>query len=586
MKIKEYLKLKLKKSTFESKISIYEKDNFWKLGFKVVLPSLFISFLFGLYIFIDQTLMLKFVHKNGLFFFDDFLKNSYISKNNSNELISVFEKIYQKDTWNSFYDKNQSIILDKAIQQSNQDVITASVSSIGTINLMYLSIGFFVNSGASVLYSRNLAKKNLKDIKQIWISSFYGCLFLSIFCFLIMALIQKSVIEHTIPNPESLSKINNKINNELFSYFSLRNNAIVSYVNNYIWFITASIPLVSILNLLVFFLRAEGKNLLITIFSLICSFFNILFDLLFFVVLKTNIYGGGIATFLGYIINLLIVAGYICYLNRKNELNFGFKDLKNFTFKANIFISSLALSLGTFLRDLSLTIANIFYIVVFSRVMGTIAPNDLREIASLSLTPIYFLLFFSMFGIIDGMRPIMAYNYEQKNYKKVKQSYYYGMILGFVFSIICAVIVLSSLQSSSFQIFLNIVPSRYNIALILMFALIFQLPLVAINCSGLSLLQASGKTFLSNFASLIQGFITFFIIVYSIGEIALNFKLKNLMLFAGFINILVASVIIEIISEIYLHVYMGKKEKSSDPVAQTDKIIFFIENKLLKFKNK
>ena len=563
-----------------NKKNIFQSDSLWKLSLKVVLPSLIVTLLFGIYIFIDQLLMQQIVPENGI----NFLYDGYLSKQFNNEALTNIMTIVYNDSKNdpNLFNPDGTIILENALKQANKDTIFLSVTSVGTVNLLFLSIGFFINSGASVIYSRSLAKKNYIESKEIWNSTFYSCLISSLIILVIMLPIQNYIINLTIPSQLSGTETNPNV----LEFFKLKQQAALNFASDYTYFITASIPFVMITNLLIFFIRAEGKNIIITSISLIANFFNIMFDLIFFFVLKTNIMGGGIATFSGYIINLALLCLYTYYLERKNEINFSFKDLVLFKIKRNYLLSSFALSLGTFLRDLALAIANIVYIPIFTETMdalikdNAISSSYLNDIFSVSATPIYNLFFFAMYGIIDGMRPILAYNYQQQNYKRVKQTYYAGAILGATFAVLVNIILFSSLTQSVLEFFNAGTESRKQVLLLLFYSTMFQLPFVAISISGLSLFQSNGKMFMTILLSLFQGLICFVPMVLMMSAIAKATLNSNVMLFAGFSNIVISSILIDVISEVYLHVYMGKKEKSSDPLHQVDMVINWIDAKL------
>lgn len=568
--------------------SIFQTEKLWKLSLKVVLPSLIVTLLFGIYIFVDQVLMQQIVPNNGVNFF----YNGFLSKNYSDtELINVLKVLYPyKDSSgniiNSFYDQDGNIILNDALLQSNKDVIFLSVTTIGTINLLFISIGFFINTGASVIYSRTLAKNNYQQAKEVWISSFYSCIIASVIILALMLGIQKLVIELTIPSASDAAQGSNY--DILLKYYQLRNDAALEYANHYTFFITISIPVIMILNLLIFFVRAEGKNLYITVAGVASNLINIIFDIIFFMLLKLNIVGGGISTFIGYIFNISMLIGYVIYLSRKNIINFAFKDLVRFKIKANYLISSFLLSLGNFLRDLALAIANILYIPVFSATMGKlismniISESYLSDIFAVSASPIYNLFFFSMQGIIDGMRPIIAYNYEQKNYKRVKDACYSGLLVGFLYAILVNIILFSSLNDNVLSFFNAGTQSRKEVLIMLFYTMMFQLPFLSLSLSGISLFQSNGKMLMTLFLSLFQGLICFIPVLYGMSNIAIAVGNEKVMLFTGFTNIALSSVIIEIITTTYLYFYMGKKEKSCDPLNQVDKVINFVDNKILK----
>lgn len=562
---------KQKKLKFKNEQLYNEKV--WKLSFKVVLPSLLISLLFGIYIFIDQILMQHLIPKNGV----NYIQQALIDNGWTQEKIDdILKEIY-------------GVYGDSNLSQANKDTIFYQTNIIGTINIIFISVGYFINSGASVLFSRSLAKSDKNEAKKIWISSFYGCLFISLIITSIMLAIQNSVISSIITNPKTSAKNwlekDQNLYKDVLKFYSIRFDLILKESNNYTYFISSSIPFIMILNLLIFFLRAEGKNYYITWVALIANMFNIVFDILFFMVVKTNIFGGGIATFLGYIINLSLIVGYIVYyefIKKQNySLYFGFSDLKIIKIDFKILLISFILSVGTFVRDVSIAVANIVYLVVFintfDKIGATLVLNDVNAVSG---TPIYNLFFFAIYGIVDGLRPMMAYSYQEKKYSRVKNIYYMGLFFSFLFSVLINLIFwVVILSDSNILTFFNATTdSQKEVLKELFMTLMFQFPFLAISISGLSIFQSTGKMTLNFIASLMQGTIIFFPVLFIMSGIAIALDSYHVMLFTGFTNIAISSVTIEIIASIYLFFYMGKKEKYNDPVSHLDLIIKKISN--------
>ena len=562
---------KQKKLKFKNEQLYNEKV--WKLSFKVVLPSLLISLLFGIYIFIDQILMQHLIPKNGV----NYIQQALIDNGWTQEKIDdILKEIY-------------GVYGDSNLSQANKDTIFYQTNIIGTINIIFISVGYFINSGASVLFSRSLAKSDKNEAKKIWISSFYGCLFISLIITSIMLAIQNSVISSIITNPKTSAKNwlekDQNLYKDVLKFYSIRFDLILKESNNYTYFISSSIPFIMILNLLIFFLRAEGKNYYITWVALIANMFNIVFDILFFMVVKTNIFGGGIATFLGYIINLSLIVGYIVYyefIKKQNySLYFGFSDLKIIKIDFKILLISFILSVGTFVRDVSIAVANIVYLVVFINTFDKIgATTVLNDVNAVSGTPIYNLFFFAIYGIVDGLRPMMAYSYQEKKYSRVKNIYYMGLFFSFLFSVLINLIFwVVILSDSNILTFFNATTdSQKEVLKELFMTLMFQFPFLAISISGLSIFQSTGKMTLNFIASLMQGTIIFFPVLFIMSGIAIALDSYHVMLFTGFTNIAISSVTIEIIASIYLFFYMGKKEKYNDPVSHLDLIIKKISN--------
>lgn len=562
------MKFNIKTKKFENE-KIYD-ENIWLLSVKVVFPSLCISLLFGIYIFIDQILMQHLIPNNGINYINNILTQTNWS---TDKITSTLES------------------LNTNISTVNTDTIFYQTTTIGTINIIFISIGYFINSGASVIFSRALARTDKNDAKNIWVSSFYSCILLSVFITLIMVFLQKPIISSIITSPSVSAKdyINQSNYSDILEFYTLRFNLILNESNNYTYFISVSIPFIMILNLLIFFLRAEGRNYYITIVAIFANLANIVFDLILFLVFKTNIIGGGIATFLGYVINLSLIIGYIVYyefITKTSTLAFGFRDLRKIRINIKIFLTSFILSIGTFIRDVSIAVANIVYLVVFINTFWRLNLSSmLNDINVVSGTPIYNLFFFAIYGIVDGLRPMMSYSYQKEQYQRVKSIYKMGLLFSLIFSLLVNLIFwIVILADSNILVFFNATTdSQKEVLKELFMTLMFQFPFLAISISGLSIFQSSGKMLLNLLASLMQGTIIFFPVLFIMSEIAVATDSYHVMLFTGFTNIVISSITIEIIASIYLKFYMGTKEKYKDPVTHIDLIIKKVNNlKILK----
>lgn len=79
---------------------------------------------------------------------------------------------------------------------------------------------------------------------------------------------------------------------------------------------------------------------------------------------KIGMIGSGLATLISYLFNILGLIIYTQFLSKNHQTNLGLKNLVGLIIKIRLLFVSFVLGLGTFLRDISLTIANILYIPV------------------------------------------------------------------------------------------------------------------------------------------------------------------------------------------------------------------------------
>lgn len=368
-----------------------------------------------------------------------------------------------------------------------------------------------------------------------------------------------------------------------------RNATIFSLASNYLWFLSSSIFLVSLINFYVFFLRAEGTNLWITVLGVSANLINIACDYLLIAIAKIGMIGSGLATLISYLFNILGLILYTQFLSKNHQTNLGLKNLVGFIIKIRLLFVSFVLGLGTFLRDISLTIANILYIPVWiTTVSQTGWAGIINDAGAVSVIPIYNLVFFAIYGVIDGMRPIIAFNYAQKNYQRLKKTFYTAIIISLIYAIMVNILIYiptyASTTDNQFLNFLgaNNVQSRMLILRVLMPSMLLQLPFLSLAVAGLGIFQATGKMWLNIILSVLQGLITFFPVLYTMAAISLQMKSWAVMFYAGFTNIVISSLIIFIFAMVYIYRYMGKKEKFTNAELAVSAFI----NSFIKIKNK
>lgn len=232
---------------------------------------------------------------------------------------------------------------------------------------MIVALGLFVSTGSAVLYSRALAAKDTLRQSEIVRTGFYGSL-ISSFVLTIIALgVQHLIVPNVLPNPIDSATSGAKTEADvavLTSFYSLRNEVLSNLANNYLYFLSASVPIISLVNLYTFMLRCENRNLVITIFAIGCNILNVLLDYALIGGAKIGTLGGGASTLIGYAVNLAALLIYISVLEKKCQTGVGFAQLRKVFLSAESMFVSFALGAGTFLRDLSLAIANIVYLPV------------------------------------------------------------------------------------------------------------------------------------------------------------------------------------------------------------------------------
>lgn len=538
--------------------NIYEKKNLWKLSIKIIIPSLMLSLLLGIYIFIDQMLLIHLVPQDGKnYLYDYFLKNN------------EYSLFYKVSNW-----LNDSKNIDNFIPPvttDNKDFIVYCANQVGVFSLIVLSFGYLISAGISILFGRNIAQKNNGKIQVTLSTGFYSSLILGIIFTIVMLLIQNYIVSFMLPSSSSLTKVGGSLNNqptldELKRYFDIYYSSVVLEVSKYISFINAGILFSCLINLFVFFLIVEGKNIIPTIISVLCNILNIILDLIFIKIVKIGIMGGGISTFIGQTINLFSLIIYLIYLNRKQMTFILFSKFIKFKFDLKIFFSSISLGSSTFLRELTLAIANIIYVQVFVKTVGLIDNGALNSLVKISVSPIYNLFFFVIFGIIDGMRPILTYNYSINRLDRVKKAFFIGTLFSLIYSLIVIFLVFTIVLSNNKILNFFNATNEYDKEnmILLLLSMMLQFPFIALSIGGLALFQSLNKKIMNFILAIMQGIITFYPILFLNSFVSIQINSYKLMVFTGLINIVVSSLIIFGCSLFYIYKKLNIKNNDKN----------------------
>ncbi|MCY6485135.1 MATE family efflux transporter [Clostridium aestuarii] len=163
-------------------------------------------------------------------------------------------------------------------------------------------------------------------------------------------------------------------------------------------------------------IRSEGNPKIAMRTMLVGGFLNIILDPLFIFDfgLGLGIKGAAIATVISETVNTILVMYYFINKNSGSILK-----LKKSTVKLNIQISAKIFAIG--LSPFSMQIASSAVTALYNRGLykygGDIAVAAMGIIVSISL-----FVFMPIFGINQGVQPILGYNYGAKSYARVKDA--------------------------------------------------------------------------------------------------------------------------------------------------------------------
>lgn len=184
-------------------------------------------------------------------------------------------------------------------------------------------------------------------------------------------------------------------------------------------------------------IRSEGNPKIAMITMLSGALVNIVFDWLFTMVIHWGVSGAAYATLLGNFVSMVWVVYY--FVSGKSSICLSFKDFKP---DLPLIGKVMALGLSPALVQLAMACVNIIYNNLLMK-YGALALGDGNGGIAVSAFAVYnsamTLCVMPIFGINQGVQPIVGYNYGAKKYDRMKLAMKYGALaataivcLGFV----------------------------------------------------------------------------------------------------------------------------------------------------------
>lgn len=338
-----------------------------------------------------------------------------------------------------------------------------AVNSFGPVTYIGNAIVFLIPLGASVYYTKSISYKYEQTGRDIWATGFWTsivlCLFGSLICLIMTgADFQRTMvgtvpIDNTVDMSTTLSgayslvkaapPITPPVNSSAYiGAISLYTNKLADisadWGRQFSYLYSSALVITGTYSLLSYFIRAEGRNIYVTYWAVIANVLNVLFDWILIQYADLGSLGSALATFIGWNVNLLAYIGYVIYHNHKNSTWMSFGRLIKFKFNFKIIFPIIALGSSSFFRVIGLAIS----VIVYNQLLVNLGFQDFQNYHAAAL-PIVFLFFYALFGISDGGRPVIAYNYTQRNLVRVKQTFWWVLLVSLCYAAIAFIIVCS-----------------------------------------------------------------------------------------------------------------------------------------------
>ena len=179
-------------------------------------------------------------------------------------------------------------------------------------------------------------------------------------------------------------------------------------------------------------LRAEGSATLSMIGQGSGAIINIILDPILIFYFGMGIEGAAIATLFARIVTTVILLSR--YFTGKSVLKLAWKHIN---LSLDIYREVLKIGISTFSRQLFYTVS----LGIMNNVAVAYGGQTLLAAVGILLR-ITLLINFLMFGISQGMQPVVGYNYGAGNWLRVKEAFRYTMIIAFAVSLVCAFMVM------------------------------------------------------------------------------------------------------------------------------------------------
>ncbi|KOA21507.1 multidrug export protein MepA [Clostridium homopropionicum DSM 5847] len=244
-------------------------------------------------------------------------------------------------------------------------------------------------------------------------------------------------------------------------------------------------------------IRSEGNPKIAMRTMLVGAFLNIILDPIFIFDfgLGLGIKGAAIATVISQIINTLLVLHYFTSKNSGSILKLKKSNLK---FNYNLMLDIFSIGLSPFTMQLAASCVSILYNKGLLKYGGNSAVAAMSIIVSISM-----IIFMPIFGINQGVQPILGYNYGAKQYARVKKALRLAILSG-IFIASLGFIAIEFFPKLIFKVFAKDAPELIElgsrgIRIDLMF-----LPIIGYQVIASNYFQAIGKAKISLFLSFLR----------------------------------------------------------------------------------
>lgn len=239
-------------------------------------------------------------------------------------------------------------------------------------------------------------------------------------------------------------------------------------------------------------IRGDGNPKLSAIIMTVGCITNIVLDAVFIFGFNMGIQGAAIATITSQAVTAIWGLSY--YLRGKSNLK-----LKKSSLKLNSNIVKMIFAIGSapFAMQLAASMVQVLNNHALSTYGGDLSIGAMATISSITM-----IFLMPSFGLVQGMQPIVGFNYGAKNYDRAKKTFKISLIVSTTFFVIGALAI---------QIFPHVLVGMFNKDAQLMSITInglkkyaLAIPIIGISIVGTNYIQSTGRAKLAMVLSLLR----------------------------------------------------------------------------------
>lgn len=371
---------------------------------------------------------------------------------------------------------------------------SGAVTVVFSLMAIIQSFGFMLGMGAGSIISRKLGAKQNDDANIYGSSSLFAAILVGL-AIMIFGLI---------------------FLNPLMTLLGAKDDSVLMHAKNYGSYILFGAPIMASSFVLNNILRAEGKANLSMIGLTFGGILNIILDPIFITTFNLGTKGAAIATVISQTISFLILLS--CFLFNKSIIKLSIKNISR-SFK--VYFDIVKIGFPSFCRQ---TLASISTVMLNNQayyyggygIEDQILADEMAVAAQASMgivSKVTMMLFSVGLGIGQGYQPVLGYNYGAKEYKRVKEAFWFTLI--FITSVL-AIISLLMFIFAPFVIdqFVSDSDKIIDIGIYTLRAQCIAMPFVGLALVGNMTFQSLGRKLFATILSCLRQGIYFIPLIY------------------------------------------------------------------------